>query len=223
MQHRWKIERQTDRGKQKKEREKARRDQVKFCFVHCHTQCKYWHLRRGKKGKGQVGGHSDSGFAFALCELGRGLWECLDNFLKCASSNFEAIWMSSYTLYISMASPLCEWSNACADVEAEMGLFPLLAHFCISPRVVTLTRKRWIWELQERPLNVTSVKGFASMVGLKNHVQSDHKKAKELPKIHRGRTIEYNCPYPECNKSLPSAREVKQHLEKEHRKTQALL
>ena len=65
--------------------------------------------------------------------------------------------------------------------------------------------------------------GFSSMVGLKNYVKSDHKKAKELPKMHKGRTIEYNCPYPECNKSLPSAREVKQYLEKEHRKTQALL
>ena len=53
--------------------------------------------------------------------------------------------------------------------------------------------------------------GFASMVGLKDHMKSDHKKAKELPKMHKGRTIEYNCPYPECNKSLPSAREVKQH------------
>ena len=30
--------------------------------------------------------------------------------------------------------------------------------------------------------------GFASMVGLKNHVKSDHKKAKELPKMHKGRT-----------------------------------
>ena len=29
---------------------------------------------------------------------------------------------------------------------------------------------------------------FASMIGLKNHVQSDHKKAKELPKMHKGRT-----------------------------------
>ena len=65
--------------------------------------------------------------------------------------------------------------------------------------------------------------GFASMAGLKDHMKSDHKKAKELPKMHKGRTIEYNCPYPECNKSLPSAREVKQYLEKEHRKTQALL
>ena len=65
--------------------------------------------------------------------------------------------------------------------------------------------------------------GFSSMVGLKNHVKSDHKKAKELPKLHKGRTTEYNCPYTECNQSLPSAREVKQHLEKEHRTTQALL
>ena len=64
---------------------------------------------------------------------------------------------------------------------------------------------------------------FASLAGLKNHVKSDRKKAKELPKMQKVRTIKYNCPYPECNKSLPSAREVKQHLEKEHRKTQALL
>ena len=65
--------------------------------------------------------------------------------------------------------------------------------------------------------------GFASMVGLKNHVKSDHKKAKELPKMHKGRTTAYNCPYPECNQSFPSGREVKQHLETEHRTTQALL
>ena len=151
MQHRWKIERQTDRGKQKKEREKARRDQVKFCFVHCHTQCKYWHLRRGKTGKGrsedtQVRGHSYLGFAFALCELGCGLWECLNNFLKCASSNFEATWMSNCTLYISIASPLCEWSNACADVDAEIWLFPLLARFCISPRVVRGAINFFVWK-----------------------------------------------------------------------------
>ena len=44
-----------------------------------------------------------------------------------------------------------------------------------------------------------------------------------MPKLHKGRTTEYNCPYTECNQSLPSAREVKQHLEKEHRTTQALL
>ena len=65
--------------------------------------------------------------------------------------------------------------------------------------------------------------GFASMVGLKNHVKSDHKKAKELPKMHKGRTTAYNCPYSECNQSFPSGREVKQHLETEHRTTQALL
>ena len=73
-------------------------------------------------------------------------------FLKCASSNFETILMSNCTLNISMASPLC------ADVEAEIGLFPLLAHFCISPRVVTWTMKRWIWELRERLSNATSAK-----------------------------------------------------------------
>ena len=65
--------------------------------------------------------------------------------------------------------------------------------------------------------------GFASMVGLKNHVKSDHKKAKELPKMHKGRTTAYNCSYSECNQSFPSGREVKQHLETEHRTTQALL
>ena len=65
--------------------------------------------------------------------------------------------------------------------------------------------------------------GFVSMAALKNHKKNDHKKAKELPKMHKGRTTEYNCPYPECNQALPSGREVIQHLEKEHRKTQALL
>ena len=62
---------------------------------------------------------------------------------------------------------------------------------------------------------------FGSSADLKNHVKSDHKKAKELQKKHKGRTTEYNCP--ECNKALPSAREVKQHLDTEHKKTQALL
>ena len=32
---------------------------------------------------------------------------------------------------------------------------------------------------------------FASMIGLKNHVQSDHKKAKELPKMHK--MINHSC------------------------------
>ena len=65
--------------------------------------------------------------------------------------------------------------------------------------------------------------GFVSLAALKNHMKNDHKKAKELPKMHKGRTTEYNCPYPECNQGLPSGREVIQHLEKEHRKAQALL
>ena len=56
---------------------------------------------------------------------------------------------------------------------------------------------------------------------LKNHLKRDHKKPKELPKLHPGRTTHYNCP--ECNKPLPSAREVKLHLDKEHKKTQAFL
>ena len=56
---------------------------------------------------------------------------------------------------------------------------------------------------------------------LKNHLKRDHKKPKELPKLHSGRTTHYNCP--ECNKPLPSAREVKLHLDKEHKKTQAFL
>ena len=42
--------------------------------------------------------------------------------------------------------------------------------------------------------------GFASMVGLKNHVKSDHRKAKELPNKHKGRTTEYNCP--ECKNTI---------------------
>ena len=62
---------------------------------------------------------------------------------------------------------------------------------------------------------------FGSSVSLKNHIKSDHKKAKELPKMHQGRTTGFNCP--ECNKALPSAREVMQHLAKEHKKTQAIL
>ena len=45
--------------------------------------------------------------------------------------------------------------------------------------------------------------GFASMVGLKNHVKSDHKKAKELPKMHKGRTIEYNHPFQNVTNHFP--------------------
>ena len=29
---------------------------------------------------------------------------------------------------------------------------------------------------------------------LKNHLKRDHKKPKELPKLHSGRTTHYNCP-----------------------------
>ena len=72
--------------------------------------------------------------------------------------------------------------------------------------------------------NITQLPNYGLELWINESTRHQYQfRKQELPKMHKGRTTAYNCPYPECNQSFPSGREVKQHLETEHRTTQALL